>query len=82
MYVRRFIHRNDTWKHFGNKRYVGGVGFAMLMLVIFTNYREAKGKALSERTQNGIRLLSALYIPIIVAMAARQNVVAAFEAEL
>lgn len=58
---------------------VGGVGFAMLMLVIFTNYREAKGKPLSERTQNGIRLLSALYIPIIVAMAARQNVVAAFE---
>jgi malonate transporter MadL subunit len=58
---------------------VGGVGFAMLLLVVITNYKESKGQPLSERTQNGIRLLSALYIPIIVAMAARQNVVAAFD---
>jgi len=58
---------------------VGGVGFAMLLLVAITNYLEGKGRPLHENTQNGIRLLSALYIPIIVAMAARQNVVAAFE---
>ena len=57
---------------------VGGVGFAMLLLVFISNYREAKGKPLSEKTQNGIILLSALYIPIIVAMSAIQNVVAAF----
>jgi len=58
---------------------VGGVGFAMLMLVLLSNYVEAKKGGFSERTQNGIRLLSALYIPIIVAMAAKQNVVAAFD---
>lgn len=57
---------------------VGGVGFAMLLLVVISNYKESTGKPLSERTQNGIRLLSALYIPIIVAMASIQNVVAAF----
>ncbi|HAE42262.1 MAG TPA: malonate transporter subunit MadL [Clostridiales bacterium] len=57
---------------------VGGVGFAMLLLVVISNYRESKGKPLSEKTQNGIILLSALYIPIIVAMSAIQNVVAAF----
>lgn len=58
---------------------VGGVGFAMLILVVLTNYLEDRGKPLHEETKNGIRFLSALYIPIIVAMAARQDVVAAFE---
>jgi malonate transporter MadL subunit len=57
---------------------IGGVGFAMLLLVIITNYKESKGKPLAEKTQNGIRLLSALYIPIVVAMSSIQNVVAAF----
>ncbi|MBU4608974.1 MAG: malonate transporter subunit MadL [Euryarchaeota archaeon] len=57
---------------------VGGVGFAMLLLVVFSNYRESKGKPLNEKTQSGIILLSALYIPIIVAMSSIQNVVAAF----
>lgn len=58
---------------------VGGVGIAMLMLVLISNYYEGKGKAFHERTQKGILFLSTLYIPIVVAMAARQNVVAAFE---
>lgn len=56
---------------------VGGVGFAMLILVLVSNFVEQKG-GFSERTQKGIYLLSSLYIPIVVAMAARQNVVAAF----
>ncbi len=56
---------------------VGGVGFAMLILVLLSNHFEKKG-GWSERTQNGIFMLSALYIPIVVAMAGRQNVVAAF----
>ncbi|WP_130805380.1 malonate transporter subunit MadL [Senegalia massiliensis] len=58
---------------------VGGVGFAMLMLILVTNHFEKKGKPFSKRTSNGILLLSSLYIPIVVAMSARQNVVAAFE---
>jgi malonate transporter MadL subunit len=57
---------------------VGGVGFAMLLLVIYTNYKESKGQPLSEKTEKGIHLLSALYIPIVVAMSSIQNVVAAF----
>ncbi|MBN2285471.1 MAG: malonate transporter subunit MadL [Tissierellales bacterium] len=57
---------------------VGGVGFAMLLLVVLSNYRTSKGKPLSEKTEKGILLLSALYIPIVVAMSSIQNVVAAF----
>ena len=57
---------------------VGGVGFAMLLLVLISNYVETKKGGWSERTQSGIYLLSALYIPIVVAMAGKQNVVAAF----
>lgn len=57
---------------------VGGVGIGMLFLVLLSNYRESKGKPFHERTSKGILFLSALYIPIVVAMAAQQNVVAAF----
>ena len=78
MYIGSFLGMG-LGKVLGISGNVGGVGFAMLLLVALSNYLESKGKPLSERTQNGIRLLSALYIPIIVAMASRQNVVAAFE---
>ncbi|GAU78530.1 malonate transporter subunit MadL [Fusibacter sp. 3D3] len=57
---------------------VGGVGFAMLILILLSNYVEEKKGGWSEKTQNGIYLLSALYIPIVIAMAGIQNVVAAF----
>ncbi|SNS55963.1 malonate transporter, MadL subunit [Anaerovirgula multivorans] len=57
---------------------VGGVGFAMLLLVLVTNYFEKKGKHFDEKTSKGIVFLSALYIPVVVAMASIQNVVAAF----
>lgn len=57
---------------------VGGVGFAMLILVLYSNHNEKKNGGWSEKTNNGIYLLSALYIPIVVAMAGIQNVVAAF----
>lgn len=58
---------------------VGGVGIAMLFLILLSNYKESKGQGFHERTSKGIQFLSALYIPIVVAMAARQNVVAAFD---
>lgn len=61
---------------------VGGVGFSMLLLIILTNKLESKGKALSKSTGNGIQLLSSLYIPITVAMSARQDVVSAFRGGL
>lgn len=58
---------------------VGGVGFAMLLLIIITNYFEKKGKPISEKTGKGMLLLSSLYIPIVVAMSAKQDVVSAFQ---
>ncbi|MHC4226733.1 MAG: malonate transporter subunit MadL, partial [Planctomycetota bacterium] len=55
---------------------VGGVGIAMLLLVLACSLR--KFKTLVEGDSGkGIKFWSAMYIPIIVAMAARQNVVAA-----
>jgi len=57
---------------------VKGVGFAMLFLVLLVDYLLKKEK-LSAEAQKGIQFWSAMYIPIIVAMAAKQNVVAAIK---
>ncbi|HOP62427.1 MAG TPA: malonate transporter subunit MadL [Spirochaetota bacterium] len=65
-------------KVIGVKANVGGVGFAMLILVLLVDYLLKKGK-LSDAAQKGIQFWSAMYIPIIVAMSARQNVVAALK---
>ncbi|MCF6096457.1 malonate transporter subunit MadL [Thermovorax subterraneus] len=62
----------------GVKGDVGGVGIAMLFLVLISNYLEAKGKPFPEKTAKGIEFVSSLYIPIVVAMSSIQNVVAAF----
>jgi malonate transporter MadL subunit len=61
---------------------VGGVGLAMLFMVLAVNYLENNGRVFKPRTENGIKFLSALYIPIIVAMAARLNVVGAINGGL
>ena len=55
---------------------VGGVGIAMLMLIIFSNSTSKRYK-LSSITESGVNFWSAMYIPIVVAMAAKQNVIAA-----
>lgn len=55
---------------------VGGVGIAMLLLLIFSNLG-SRGAALSPITEQGVGFWSAMYIPIVVAMAARQDVFAA-----
>ena len=55
---------------------VGGVGIAMLMLIIFSNSTSNRYK-LSSITESGVNFWSAMYIPIVVAMAAKQNVIAA-----
>ncbi len=57
---------------------VGGVGIAMLFLVLASNSHYFK--ALTEDAAGtGIKFWSAMYIPIVVAMAARQNVAAAVD---
>jgi len=65
-------------KLIGVKANVGGVGFAMLILVLMSEWL-LKNNKLSEKAQEGIFFWSGMYIPIIVAMSARQNVVAAFK---
>ena len=55
---------------------VGGVGIAMLMLIIFSNSPSKRYK-LSSITESGVNFWSAMSIPIVVAMAAKQNVIAA-----
>lgn len=60
---------------------VGGVGIAMLLLVLASN--SSKFKSLTEgASASGIKFWSAMYIPIVVAMAARQNVAGATEGGL
>ncbi len=55
---------------------VGGVGIAMLLLIIFSNLSHHRFR-LNPITETGIGFWSAMYIPIVVAMAAKQNVIAA-----
>ena len=55
---------------------VGGVGIAMLLLLVLSNLG-SRGGALSPITESGIGFWSAMYIPIVVAMAARQDVFSA-----
>ncbi len=57
---------------------VGGIGIAMLLLVLACSH--PMFKSLTEGASGtGIKFWSAMYIPIVVAMAARQNVVAAVD---
>lgn len=60
----------------GVKANVGGVGFAMLLLIILSNKGIDSGW-LDKKSQEGIAFWSAMYIPIVVAMSSIQNVVAA-----
>jgi malonate transporter MadL subunit len=55
---------------------VGGVGFAMLLLIFLSNWGIDKGW-LDKKSQEGIAFWSAMYIPIVVAMSSIQDVAAA-----
>ena len=62
----------------GVKANVGGVGFAM-MLLIFASEALRRKNLLPQPTREGVQFWSAIYIPVVVAMAAQQNVVAALK---
>ena len=55
---------------------VGGVGFAMILLIFSNAYLKRKGR-LETQTENGILFWTSMYIPIVVAMSATKNVKAA-----
>ncbi len=57
---------------------VGGVGIAMLLLILVSGWMQARGW-MPKPTQNGVLFWSSIYIPIVVAMAASQNVRAALD---
>lgn len=57
------------------KANVGGVGFAMLFLILLSNKGIDAGWLI--KRVEGIAFWSAMYIPIVVAMSSIQNVVAA-----
>jgi malonate transporter MadL subunit len=60
----------------GVKTNVGGVGIAMLLLIVARLYMQ-KRAILPKLTELGVEYWGALYIPVVVAMAAQQDMVAA-----
>jgi malonate transporter MadL subunit len=60
----------------GVKANVGGVGLAMILLIAGRIWLARRGW-LNEGVKLGVGFWGAMYIPIVVAMAANQNVVAA-----
>ncbi len=60
----------------GVKANIGGVGFAMLLLIIISAWAQQKG-IMKAPEEAGIKWWSAMYIPIVVAMSSIQNVAAA-----
>ncbi len=62
----------------GVKANVGGVGIAMILLIGARMWLKTRGRY-NEGVSRGIGFWGALYIPIVVAMAAQQDVVAAVE---
>ena len=52
---------------------VGGVGFAMLLLIVVNQWMHSRGR-FNVEMEKGVMFWSNLYIPVIVAMSAIQNV--------
>lgn len=60
----------------GVKANVGGVGFAMLLLLFGTEKLKRYGK-FQPTSARGVEFWTAMYIPVVVAMASQQNVLGA-----
>lgn len=65
----------------GVKANIGGVAVAMILLISAKEYLAKKG-ALPQSTQLGVMYWAGIYIPIVVAMSAGQNVMAALSGGL
>ena len=55
---------------------VGGVGIAMLLLIGLGSYLSKRG-LFTVKSEQGVSFWAAIYIPIVVAMAAQQDMVSA-----
>lgn len=55
---------------------IGGVGFAMLLLLLVTNSKKANN-ILPDGYKKGLEFWKEMFIPVIIAMSAGQNVVSA-----
>lgn len=62
----------------GVDKNIGGVGIAMLLLILGSDWLQRSGR-IQPPTKQGILFWSSMYIPIVVAMAASQNVLAAIK---
>lgn len=60
----------------GAKTNVGGVGIAMILLIAARLYMHKRGW-MPQSTEMGVSFWGAMYIPVVVAMAAQQNVITA-----
>lgn len=63
-------------KLIGVQANVGGVGIAMLLMIVLSDFLR-KREHLKPISQQGVIFWSSIYIPVVVAMAAKQNVIAA-----
>ena len=57
---------------------IGGVGFAMILLLIVTNSKKIN-KILPKGYEKGIEFWKEMFIPVIIALSASQNVVSALD---
>ena len=55
---------------------VGGVGIAMILLILCCDWMQRTGR-MKAPTQSGVVFWGSIYVPIVVAMAASQNVLGA-----
>ena len=77
MFIGSFIgNLIGLWTGLGSD--VGGVGFAMILLLIATNSKTVN-KILPKNYTKGIDFWKEMFIPVIIAMSAAQNVVSALE---
>lgn len=58
---------------------VGGTGFSMLLLILISDHMLGKG-TLSAKAQAGVEFWNGMFLPVIVAMCAIQNVKGAISA--
>ena len=65
-------------KLIGVQANVGGVGIAMLLLILLSDYLRKNGR-LNQVSSQGVIFWISIYIPVVVAMAAKQNVIAAIK---